>query len=68
MPYCICVTLKSGARQTELEIHPGFPPLLGDEIEVLLRSGRTKARVGVQHTEPSKMSGRAVIEIHADEI
>jgi len=68
MPYRICVTLKNGARENELEIHHGFPPEPGDEIEVLVRSGRTKARVGAQYTEPSKMGGRAVIEVRADEI
>jgi len=64
----ICVTLKTGARENELEIHRGLPPEPGDEFEVLVRSGRTKVRVGAKPTEPSKSGGRAIIEVHADEI
>jgi hypothetical protein len=68
MSYRICVTRTTGERETELEIHRGTLPAAGDEIDVELRSGRVKARVGSKHTEPSKAGGSVVIEVDADEI
>jgi hypothetical protein len=70
MPYRICVTRKSGLRETELEIHRGDMPETGDEIDVLLRSGRVRARVGTPVTPASHEGGRSitvVVEVHADE-
>jgi hypothetical protein len=71
MAYRICVTRKSGLRETELEIYRGELPKAGDEIDVLLRSGRIKARVGSPATQASKEGGsnvNAVVQVHADEI
>ena len=68
MPYRVCVTRKSGLRETELEIHHGPHPEAGAEIEVLLSNGRVRARVGSPHTDPSKEGGRVVIEVHANEM
>ena len=70
MAYQICVTLKSGNKESENEIHIGLPPQILDEIEVNLKSGRrVKARVVSSHTPPSKHDGCVVVEmIGADEI
>jgi hypothetical protein len=71
MAYRICVTRKSGLRETELEIYRGELPKTGDEIDVLLRSGRIKARVGSPVMQASKEGGsnvNAVVQVHADEI
>jgi len=68
MRYRISVTHKSGLSETELEIYNGAPPQAGAEIDVLLRSGCVKARVGSRHTEPSKAGGNVVVEVGADEI
>ena len=43
MAYQICVTLKSGNKESENEIHIGLPPKILDEIEV-----NTKADGGLK--------------------
>ena len=68
MPYLLCVTLKSGANERENELHIGPLPYLGDEIEVNLKSGRVKARVGSFSEPPSKGGVSVVIEVYAVEI
>jgi hypothetical protein len=68
MQYRVCVTRKNGEKATELEIHRGSLPVAGDEIDVELRGGSVRARVGASHAEAGKMSGNAVIEVHASEI
>ena len=68
MRYRICVTRGTGLRETELEIHNGELPEAGTEIDVLLRSGRVKARVAAPPAEPSKASLHVVVEVGADEI
>jgi hypothetical protein len=70
MPYLLCVELNSGANERENEIHIGPPPHLGDEIEVNLKSGRVKARVGSYSESPSKGGAgvSVVIKVYAVEI
>jgi hypothetical protein len=69
VPYQVSVTLKNGVKESGAIHHKGFPPNIGDEIEVNLKSGRrVKARVNSSHTPPSKHGGSVVVEIGADEI
>jgi hypothetical protein len=68
MSYRICVTRKNGDRETELEIHRGSLPMVGDEVVVDLRSGPVKARVGSLHLPLPKEGGRVVAEVEANEI